>query len=185
MAMDMDREIVLTEDRFDWSAAFCGLAVGLAVHVALSLLGLAVGAWSLDTRAADVADISLGTGIWNGASMILSAFVGAFVMARMATASLRVVGNFHALILWGVAWTLFAFASTAMAAWFGGLFSAFSSGLQPGVTTTAVHRAGSAAMWLFVMTILTLATTFFGVSRGRGTGTAVRTDDVLSRRVAV
>jgi hypothetical protein len=186
--MNIETEMYGTEGRFDWSAAFSGLAVGLTIHMVLSLVGLAVGAWSLDTRTADASGISLGAGIWNGLSMLLSSFVGSYVMARLATQALRPVTVLHTLVLWGLAWTLFAVAaSTTMAALFGGLFSAFSAGFRPsnpGVTQAALDRAGSAAMWLCAMTILTFGTTFLGVSRGRRIR-GIETVETSSRRVAI
>jgi hypothetical protein len=46
----------------------------------LTLLGLAIGAWSVDLREAQTAEgIPIGTGIWTGISMLISAFVGGFI----------------------------------------------------------------------------------------------------------
>lgn len=186
--MNMESEMYMTEGRFDWSAAFCGLAVGLTIHMALSLIGLAIGAWSLDARSTEATGISLGAGIWNSLSMLASSFIGSYVMARMATRALRPVTFLHTLVLWGLAWTLFAVAaSTTMAALFGGLFSAFSAGFRPtnpAVTQATLDRAGSAAMWLCAMTILTLGTTVLGVARGRRIH-GIETTEIPSRRVAI
>ncbi|MGH7231593.1 MAG: hypothetical protein ACREJU_09580, partial [Nitrospiraceae bacterium] len=50
--------------RIKWSAVFAGLVVGIAVQMVLTLLGLAIGAWSIDLRDAQPAGgIPMGTGI--------------------------------------------------------------------------------------------------------------------------
>ena len=69
--------------RIKWGAIFAGLAVGIAAQIVLTLLGLAIGAWSFDLREAQPAQgISLGTGIWTGVSILISAFIGGYVTSR-------------------------------------------------------------------------------------------------------
>ena len=71
--------------RVKWAAVFAGLVVGIAVQMMLTLLGFAIGAWSIDLREAQPAGgIPLSTGIWTGISMLISAFVGGYVTARLS-----------------------------------------------------------------------------------------------------
>jgi hypothetical protein len=131
--------------RIKWSAIFAGLTVGIAVQMVLTLLGLAIGAWSVDLRDAQPAQgIPLGTGLWAGISMLISAFIGGYVTARLSGAYLRMDGLYHGAVVWGATWLVFAWlATTALSFMVGGLFSAFGSGLQ--VLSQGAGSAVSAA----------------------------------------
>ncbi|HJU05700.1 MAG TPA: hypothetical protein VJ692_11170 [Nitrospiraceae bacterium] len=133
--------------RVKWAAVFAGLVVGIAVQMMLTLLGFAIGAWSIDLREAQPAGgIPLSTGIWTGISMLISAFVGGYVTARLSGTTLRSDGLFHGAVVWGMNWLVFGWlATTAMSFMIGGLFNAFGSGIQmlgQGVGT-AVSAAAS------------------------------------------
>lgn len=133
--------------RVRWSAIFAGWAVGLAVQLVLTLLGLALGAWSIDLKEADPeAGMPVGTGIWTGLSILTSAFIGGYITARMSGSPLRSDGIYHGVIVWGVNWLVFAWlTTTAMATLLGGVFSAFGTTLQSlgQGATTAVSAAAS------------------------------------------
>ncbi|HWF59431.1 MAG TPA: hypothetical protein VN666_03880 [Nitrospira sp.] len=89
--------------RVRWGAVFAGWAVGLATQLVLTLLGLAIGAWSIDLQEAEPAGgVPIGTGIWTGISMLISAFVGGYITARMSGSPLRSDGLYHGVIIWGV-----------------------------------------------------------------------------------
>jgi hypothetical protein len=122
----------LGASRVKWSAILAGWVVGLATQMMLTLLGLAIGAWSVDLREAEpTGGIPLGTGIWTGISMLVSAFVGAFVTARMSGSSLKTDGLYHGAVVWGVNWLIFAWlTTTAMAYLAGGLFNALGTTVQ-------------------------------------------------------
>ena len=107
-----------------WSGIFSGWVVGLATQMMLTLLGLAIGAWSFDLRDSQpMAGIPLGTGIWTGVSMLISAFVGGYVAARTAGVSTRMDGLYHGATVWGVNWLVFAWlTTTALSFMIGGLF---------------------------------------------------------------
>lgn len=88
-----------------------GLVVGIALQMVLTLLGLAIGAWSIDLKEAQPAGgIPLGTGLWTGISMLISAFVGGYVTSRLSGAYLRSDGMYHGAVVWGVNWLVFAWA---------------------------------------------------------------------------
>lgn len=118
--------------RVRWSAVLAGWAVGLAVQLVLTLLGLAVGAWSIDLKEVEPAGgVPIGTGIWTGISMLIAAFIGGYITARMSGSPLRSDGLYHGVIVWGVNWLVFAWlTTTAMATMLGGVFSAFGTTLQ-------------------------------------------------------
>ncbi|HET9961643.1 MAG TPA: hypothetical protein VFQ34_04875 [Nitrospiraceae bacterium] len=131
--------------RIKWGAIFAGLAVGIATQMALALLGLAIGAWSIDLRDAQPAEgIPLGTGLWAGLSMLLSAFIGGYVASSLSGTSIRRDGLYHGAVLWGVTWIVFAWlTTTALSVMIGGVFTAFGSGLQ--MLNRSVGTAVSAA----------------------------------------
>lgn len=133
--------------RVRWGAVIAGWAVGLATQLVLTLLGLAIGAWSIDLQEAEPASgVPIGTGIWTGISMLISAFVGGYITARMSGSPLRSDGLYHGVIVWGVNWLVFAWlTTTAMATLLGGVFSAFGATLQSlgQGATTVVSAAAS------------------------------------------
>jgi hypothetical protein len=140
----------LGSSRIKWSAVFAGWAVGLAVQMLLTLLGLGFGAWAIDLQASDPAGgIPVGAGIWTGASMLVSAFVGGYMTARLAGNYIRSDGMYHGIVVWGVNWLIFAWlTTTAMASMVGGAFSVFGTALQSvgqgvsGVASSAVSKMG-------------------------------------------
>jgi hypothetical protein len=128
----MTRQSSMDGAHIRWGAVFAGLVVGIAIQITLTLLGLAIGAGSVDLDESQPAQgIPLGTGIWTGISMLISAFMGSYVTARLSGSVLRADGMYHGAVVWGVTWLVFTWlATTAMATMVGGLFSAFGSGLQ-------------------------------------------------------
>ncbi|MDC8447443.1 MAG: hypothetical protein LV473_03700 [Nitrospira sp.] len=133
--------------RVRWGAVIAGWAAGLAAQLVLTLPGLAIGAWSIDLQEAEPASgVPIGTGIWTGISMLISAFVGGYITARMSGSPLRSDGLYHGVIVWGVNWLVFAWlTTTAMATMLGGVFSAFGATLQSlgQDATTVVSAAAS------------------------------------------
>jgi len=132
--------------RVKWSAIFAGWAVGLATQMVLTLLGLGIGAWAIDPRDANPTEgVPLGAGIWTGVSMLISAFIGGYITARMSGSSIRSDGLYHGIVVWGVNWLIFAWlTTTAMATIIGGAFSVFGTTLQTvgqGVSSAASTAA--------------------------------------------
>jgi hypothetical protein len=133
--MEIERSVQqwrLGSSHLKWGAVFGGLFVGLAIQMILTLLGLAIGAWSIDLGGTGgTRGIPTGTAIWTAISMLIAAFSGGYVAARLSGTSFRAEGIWHAMVLWGLTWVVFAWlATTAMSYLIGGLFNAFGSGLQ-------------------------------------------------------
>lgn len=131
--------------RIQWGAIIAGLAVGLAVQMLFTLLGLAIGAWSIDLREAQpTGGIPLATGLWTGMSMLISAFVGGYAASRLSGAPSRTEGLYHSAVLWGVTSVVFAWlGTTALSFMIGGLFTTLGGGLQ--MLSQGVGTAVSAA----------------------------------------
>ncbi len=148
------REWNIGEARIRWSAVFAGFIVGVSVQMVLTLLGLAIGASSINLHDSQPTEgMSLSTGLWTGLSMLISAFAGGFVTSRLSGAPLRSDGMYHAAVVWGLTWLVFTWlTTTAMATMIGGMFSAFGTGLQSigqaagqGISTTVFKVVDKAA----------------------------------------
>ncbi len=136
--------------RIKWGAVFAGWAVGLALQMVLTLLGLGIGAWAIDVRDPDASGIPVGAAIWTGVSMLIAAFTGGYVTSRLSGMYDRSDGLYHGIVVWGVNWLIFAWlTTTAMASMIGGAFSVFGTTLQSltqgmsGVASAAAGQIGS------------------------------------------
>lgn len=127
-----------------WGSILAGVFVGLAVYMLLALLGVAAGLSAVDPQAADPAgSVPVATGIWTGISLLISAFIGGYVAARMSGLSRLGDGLFHGFVSWGVTTVLFAYlATTAVGSMLGGTFNVLGQGLQ-GATQGAVSQAAA------------------------------------------
>jgi hypothetical protein len=134
------------QPRIKWTAVWAGLVVGMSAQLVLTLLGLAIGAWSIDLQEAQPAGgVPLGAGLWTGLSLLLSAFIGGYVTARLSGNFVRSDGMYHGAVVWGVTWLVFAWlTTTAMSVMLGGVFSALGSALQ--TTGQGLTSAASAAL---------------------------------------
>lgn len=145
----MQQQSSIADTRIKWGAIFAGWVVGLATQMMLTLLGLAIGAWSIDLRESEgMNGIPLGTGIWTGVSVLVSAFVGGYVAARLAGAYDRMDGFYHGATVWALNWLAFAWlTTTALSFMIGGIFSTLGTAIQElgqGASTAASKVAGKA-----------------------------------------
>ena len=129
--MEHAQEFV-TYPRIKWPAVWAGLVVGMSSQLVFTLLGLAIGAWSIDLKDAQPGGgIPLGAGLWTGLSLLTSAFIGGYVTSRLSGAYVRSDGMYHGAVVWGVTWLVFAWlTTTAMSSLLGGVFGTLGSALQ-------------------------------------------------------
>lgn len=95
-----------------WGAVLAGVAVGISVQLALTLLGIATGLTM--TEVAEGAGLGTGPLIWAGISMLVSAFVGGYVAARMSGLKRKSDGVLHGAVSWAVTTILFATLATTV-----------------------------------------------------------------------
>jgi len=116
----LQRKPVFTAVR--WGAVLAGVVVGLSVQLALTLFGVASG----------LSTISVGEGesvgvlplLWAGIGMLVSAFVGGYVSARMSGLKRTADGVLHGAVSWAVTTILFAVLATSIGgALVGGVFA--------------------------------------------------------------
>lgn len=91
--------------RISWGAIFAGIAVALVSGIALNMLGLSIGANSINpmTEANPIgANFDTAAVVWMGASVLLSLFAGGWVAGRLAGNPDDVDGTLHGLVTWAV-----------------------------------------------------------------------------------
>lgn len=130
-----------------WGAIFAGVAVALVVQVLLTLLGVGIGAATLDPGTADnpaASTFSVVSAIWYAISGIVAAFVGGLVASRMSGRTEEQIGGLHGLTAWAVTTLLMLYLLTSsVGAVVGGAFSGLSSAIG-GVSQTVANAAGPA-----------------------------------------
>lgn len=115
-----------------WGAILAGVAVGISVQLALTLLGIATGLSTTDVTQGE----GVGTGplIWAGVSMLIAAFVGGYVAARMSGLKRKADGVLHGAVSWAVTTILFAVLATSVGGTLaGGVFNNMSQLAQAGM----------------------------------------------------
>lgn len=120
--------------RISWGAIIAGIVVVLIVQLIMMLLGLAIGASTIDPLAGDTPQAStlgIGSAIWGLLTTAASVFAGAWVAGRLAGMPTRTDGLLHGVVTWAAA-TLIAFyvlTSTA-GSLLGGAFGALGNVAQ-------------------------------------------------------
>lgn len=122
-----------------WGAVLAGVAVGVSVQLVLTLLGIATGLSV--TNVAQGESVGAGPLLWAGASMLIAAFVGGYVAARMTGLKRKVDGVLHGVVSWAVTTLLFAsLATSAGGSMMGGVFNNIASNNS---ATAGASRAGA------------------------------------------
>jgi hypothetical protein len=118
--------------RVSWGAVIAGAIVAIAVGALLSVLGVAVGATTIDTlerTTPDAGTLGLASGIWATFAALLAMGIGGYVAARLSGTTSNEDGILHGLTVWALALIL----GTAVAA------SSLAS-----IASVAVRGAGAA-----------------------------------------
>jgi hypothetical protein len=92
--------------RLDWSALFGGTLIGWGLLLLLSLISMIIGLAVIDPFAARPAVSNAGAGIWGAASAVVSSFVGAFAVVRLAGDRRRSESLMHGTVSWGLSMLL-------------------------------------------------------------------------------
>ncbi len=122
-----------------WGAVFAGVAVGVCVQLVLTLLGIATGLSS--TSVAEGEPVGAGPLLWAGASMLIAAYVGGYVAARMTGLKRKVDGVLHGVVSWAVTTLLFATLATSAG---GAMMSGIFTNVMP-ATAGGTNASGGAA----------------------------------------
>jgi len=132
-------------NRVSWGAILAGVATALVVQLLLNILGVGIGASSLD--AANTGDnpsasgFSLTAGIWWTLSGIIASFAGGIVAGRLCGTSDNNTAHWHGFVSWCVATLIiFYLLTSAVGGIIGGTFNALGS------TVGAAGRGAASAV---------------------------------------
>ena len=131
-------------DRISWSAVFAGALVALAIHIALSTLGVGVGAAAIDPHNREHPTKGVPTTIlvWMFVSGLIALFAGGWVAGRLAN-TVPFDSAIQGIIVWSFATVaLLILATTTAGAVLGGTFRLLGAGVS--AAGSAASAAGSA-----------------------------------------
>ncbi|AXQ95677.1 PhnA-like protein [Cereibacter sphaeroides] len=132
-------------NRVSWGAIFAGVVLALVVQVMLTMLGVGIGAATLDPGTGDnpqASTFSIVSAIWYALSGIIAAFVGGYIAARMSGKTVATTGALHGLTTWALTTLLVLYlVSTSIGSVVGGTFRGISSAVG-GIGQAASEMAG-------------------------------------------
>lgn len=92
--------VVDYHDRVRWGPILAGIAIALGTQLGLSALAIAIGL-SAGATGANAGSVSLGVVIWSIISLLISLFLGGWVMAQTCGPMTKKTAILNAAILWG------------------------------------------------------------------------------------
>lgn len=128
-------------NKISWGGVFAGALLALAVHLILNMLGLGIGAATIDPDmpggTPPVTLLSTGSIIWWSLSGIVSAFAGGFVASRLSGRPSRSTGGWHGLTAWALSiLVIFYMLTTTIGNITGGAYSMLTTAAR-GTTNIA------------------------------------------------
>ncbi|HOP97393.1 MAG TPA: hypothetical protein PLK78_08140 [Verrucomicrobiota bacterium] len=126
MEATVARSPALLYRRISWGAIFAGLLVMLVIQLTLTLLGVSIGAATLNPlqERNPAEGLAIGSAIWLLASGLISMFIGAMVAGRLCGGPRRADGLLHGLVTWSAGiMAMIYLAVTTTGAVLGGLGS--------------------------------------------------------------
>ncbi len=143
----VEGDVPVAVKRVSWGAIWVGLTIVLVIQLLFSLLGIGIGASTIDPlqgESPQVSSFGIGAGIWWVVTALVSVLLGAWVAGRLAGRPTRLDGALHGLATWGLsALVVFYLMTTAMSSLVGGAFSVVGSAVQ--TAGQAVAQGGQAA----------------------------------------
>jgi hypothetical protein len=90
--------------RVSWGAVFAGVVVAIIVHITLSMLGISIGAATINPLSEQNPAEGVGTGalMWMAGSALLAMFAGGWVAGRLAGIPHHLDGALHGILTWGL-----------------------------------------------------------------------------------
>ena len=137
-------DVPLARKRISWGAVIAGVIIILVVQMLLSMLGIGVGASTIDPTGElpSGSTLGIGAGLWWVISALLAVLAGSWVAGRLAGSPDRTDGMLHGLVTWGLA-TLIVFwiLTTTLSSLIGGAFGVVGSALQTAAQGTMTGAA--------------------------------------------
>ena len=121
----------VAQHRVSWAAIFAGVTVALVTQPLLGVLGIAIGASTIDPlhQQDSTGGLGNGAGVWFVVTGLPSLFAGGWTAGRLAGIPRTVDSSLHGVVTWGLA-TLFTFylLTTGVGAIIGGAARALGQG---------------------------------------------------------
>lgn len=140
-------------NRVSWGAVMAGVAMALAVQLVLNLLGVGIGAATIDPATGETpapGTFSMAAAAWWAVSGIVASLLGGYAAGRMAGEPRASTTGWHGLTSWAASVLVVAvLMTTALGAAFGGVFQTMS--VNPpetiaGADTDTVESAALSAL---------------------------------------
>ena len=113
-----------------WSAIVAGLVVAMIAQILFMLIGIAIGAASVEPARglSAVEDFGAGAAMWWIVTSLISLFLGAMTAGRLAGVVRKKDGALHGFLMWSAATVVtFLVAGTVLGGLFGGAFGALGA----------------------------------------------------------
>lgn len=123
-----NRPFLATAKRISWPAIFAGVVCAMGVQLFLSLLGVGIGASTIDPLQENnpMAGVGSGAGLWFVFSSLVSLYVGGYVAGRVCGFVRRGDGMLHGILAWGLMSLLTVYLlSSALGRIMGGVTNVF------------------------------------------------------------
>jgi hypothetical protein len=120
-------------NKVSWGAILAGVVVALVTQLILNMLGIGIGAATLDPSAGaadnpSATGLSLGAGIWWTVSGILAALAGGYTAGRLAGKPQESTAGWHGLTTWALTTlVVFYLLTTAVGGLLGGAYRTVTS----------------------------------------------------------
>ncbi|MGE0370728.1 MAG: PhnA-like protein [Gammaproteobacteria bacterium] len=149
------RETVVADDRrtfllnrVSWGAILAGVAAALVIQLLLNMLGVGIGAATLDANSGDnpgAGTFSLTAAVWWTLSGIIASFVGGMVAGRLCGAAQTNTARWHGFVSWATTTlVIFWLLTSTLGTIVGGTFNAVGSTLS-GIGRTAASAVSGVA----------------------------------------
>jgi hypothetical protein len=141
--------------RISWGAVLAGVVVALVTQILLNLLGIGIGAATLDLAVGDnpsATSFSIGAGIWFALSTILAALAGGYTAGRLAGIPRESTAGWHGLTAWALTTlVIFYLLGSTVGGLLGGAYRGITNAL--GNVSSAVGSTAETAAQIAVMRI--------------------------------
>ena len=125
--------------RISWGALFAGTVVAFVLNMMLAILGVGIGAATVNAQGAWSPRVGAGAALWVAASSMISFFCAGWAGGRLAGIPRAVESTLHGFLVWGLSMVMAAFLLTSA------VTSAVSSNVLGEVSGFARFQAAGAA----------------------------------------
>ena len=133
--------VVEYHDRVRWGPIFAGIVVSIAAQLVLSALGTSIGFTAGATTDAGAGAIGVGIGIWSIISLLISLFLGSWIMASTCGPMNKKTAMLNGTILWA---TTLAVSAWLLASGVSGTFGVVAA--NAGAVVDQIQEPGGIAL---------------------------------------